>query len=245
MNAWRWVGRAALFGIAHVGLGAGLGALLADASAPAKGVTVTLLLLCSIATAARWVGAAGLGAMLLGMVAFVGFVTQVEQAHVVAAARFVEAQEVWPDGAAAVHFANPLLHETAWSGSHTWSRDNGKRTESRTATAVPLVARSGGPIIAFDCFSDAGKMSPDGSWVVQVEGACFQPIARSTDALHEAGQVLSPGASGRAVRLYASKEEFEDSGRLDSVYRMVSVLTLLYLATIVVFRERGARHAAS
>jgi hypothetical protein len=240
MSEWRWVGRAVLFGLVFVGLCSALGGWFGEASSPMKGAMVVVGLLGGGAVAANWVGGTGLWAVLIGLMVMAGTGFQGEQAKFVKSVSFVEAQDSWPDGATGVHFAQPLQHRGEWSGTRHWSQTINNRTESRTTTVVPLVAKRGGPVIAFDCFSSARDESPDGSWAVQVPADCSEAIRRSKEKLAEAQQGLAPGAETRVVSLYTSREGFEASGDMDVIFRMAGVFLFLYVVGVVLYRKKGA-----
>ncbi|MEN9798593.1 MAG: hypothetical protein RL653_2289, partial [Pseudomonadota bacterium] len=223
MHEWRWVGRAVAFGVAFVALCWALGEGFGAAPAPLKGAAIVVGLLGGGVLAVKWVGGTGMWAVAIGLLVLGGKGFQSEQARFVKSVSFVEAEETWPEGATGVHFAQPLLHRDEWDGLHRWSQTINNRTESRTFTAVPLVAKPGGPVVAFDCCERSRDESPDGRWAVQVPADCGEAIRRSKEKLAAAKQVLAPGAETRVVNVYTSRERFEASGDMDVIIRMTGV----------------------
>ncbi len=239
MSEWRWVGRAVVFGMGIVAVCGGLGEWFGLASAPLKGGMILVVFLGGGGLAINWVGGTGVWAVAIGLLTMMGLGFEGGQTRFVKSVRFVEAQDVWPDGARGVRFAEPLLHRDEWRGTERWSQTFNHRTESRTTTVVPLVAKAGGPVVAFDCYGGVRDASRDGRWAVQVPADCDGAIRLSKEKLTAAKQVLAPGADVRVVNVYTSREAFEATGDVALVYRMTGVFLFIYLVGVVLYRERG------
>ena len=253
MSGWKWAGRASAFAVGCVLVGGGAGIGLGEANSPAViGVTATLGFLVGGAIAVNLVGAAGMWAVVLGLITAMSVGTQWQRWSFVRSVTFTEATESWPAVGRAVHFAQPLLHANGWEGKDTVQAPSGKNGSVQvTLTAVPLVARKGGPVLAFDCYSSrAGdREGPDGAWVVLSSfeplgpsGGCEGAIAKAKERLDAAGQLLAPGADARVVTLYGTYEQFSQTN-LSGALGVSGVLLLLYVLGVVLYREKGAAGA--
>jgi hypothetical protein len=247
--AWRWAARALGYGaLCLVGGGIAGGAL--SVVVPSAAIAVGAITSVVIVTpwAVDRVAGAGLGCGLLCLLAWAGASIEGHRAWVVRGADVVPIADLsaWPDDGVAVRLPSPLLHRADLRAQTSWTTRNTRGSATFHEVVVPLVARDGGSIVAFDCSDDQRDPDPDGAWLLAYTAwantdppGCSRGVAAARAVAAAAGVVVEPGADARVVRVYRDEASLRDLRGLWAVARVLGGLFALYAAAVVALRRRG------
>ncbi len=251
LQPWTWVRRAALTALLLMVIGWLVG-LLGTLTSPAVGwiIGAIVLFLAGGGWAGSRIGAAGVAAGLIGLIAAGGMATEAHHFTVATTARIVDLPSlaawdpVGPVTAARVAELQVLDDQQRWIRVR---HGQGRTATTDVEVATPLLDTPTGEVVGFHCRGENGPQRGDGSWVLSTavwEGTgpvgCASAVRLATQACAEAGIPVAAGAQSRFVEVFGTKAELRSAYDLRAAVGVPLVLFGVYLAFVVVMRERGA-----
>ena len=248
---WLWVRRAATTALVLIVIGWVVG-LTGAVITPRFGLLVGAigLFLLGGGWAASRVGLAGVAAGLMGCIAAAAMAVESHHFIVAGTASVVELPSLaaWdPDSdviAAHVPEVQALRAQQATARVRSGS---GKTATTNIQVVTPLLDTTSGGVAGFHCTGDKGPQRGDGSYVLSTAAwsgdgppNCVVAVDLAIRACEQAGIRVDPGARTRFVEVFASRTDLRSAYDLRVAVAVPLVLFVVYLAVVVVMRDKGA-----